>query len=85
MDDIREIYVTKYALTSGIFKAECKIRSGRAYNWDGNSLVGVYGNSEFAACRRDAIRQAEEMRDRKLKAIDRQIKKISAIDFEAVI
>ena len=65
------IYVTKYALTSGIKSETAKIDP------DGWALVDrdYFSKSEYALTMKDAIVQAKGKRDRKVASLKRQIEK----------
>lgn len=87
MDNTKEkitIYVTRYALTTGIFKVEAEINRSGSYMYRPDSSYcwcSVSGKdahlTEIAA-----LTRAEEMRISKLKALDKQMKKVSAMKFE---
>lgn len=78
------VYVTKYALSQGIFPIEADIVDGYARELPRNTLGHFLSKNEYALTRNEAIRQAEERRIKKLKALDRQAKKISALNFEGM-
>lgn len=77
-------WITKYALTSGIFEAEGSVT--RQGGFRGRPVQGgldqyFYG-ADFHLTKEEAITRAEEMRVRKLQSLDKQIKKVSALKFE---
>jgi len=77
------IYVTKHALTKGIFEIDAKIHDGYARQIPTN-LDGLFLNrSEYATTYAEAVQQAEEKRIAKLQSLEKQMKKIGAIRFEA--
>lgn len=82
MRETKKVFVTKYALTTGIFLVECEIVGKRAYQWEMNSLRNLYSEPEYSLTKEEALSQAEELRIKKLKSLDKQINKISKIDFE---
>ena len=77
-------YITKYSLTSGIMEIDGKISEGcptmlcpierGSHNY--------FHGEEFHETREAAIAHAEEMRINKLKYLNKQMKKISALKFE---
>lgn len=78
------IYVTKYALTQGVFAVEAEVKSDKTMAWwrpEGGFRVYVHGN-EFQFTPEEALARAEEMRIKKLQSIDKQAKRISALKFE---
>lgn len=67
-----KVYCTKYLFTSGIQEIEVE-----------QSCFYLYGQGkEWHKTKESAIARAEEMRIKKLKALDKQMKKISAMKFE---
>ena len=80
-----EIYVTKYALTTGIIKHDAEVTNDMAVVHEPNSF-GMYFHGEgkdWHKTKESALERAEEMRIRKLQSLDKQTKKISAMIFEA--
>ena len=75
-----KVWITKYALTQGIFEAEGKVFSGEYF--DIGCRDGLFTKNEWHHTKSEAIARAEEMRIAKLKSLDKQIKKISALKFE---
>lgn len=79
------IYVTKYALTRGVFTVEAEVNSAKTVAWWRRPSSGfreyVHGN-DFQFNAEEALAQAEEMRIKKLQSLDKQTKKISALKFE---
>lgn len=78
------IYVTKYALTTGVFTSDAsvstdgksaKFKDANGFNWY------LYGN-DFQLTKSEALERAEEMRTRKLQSLNKQVKKISLMEFE---
>ena len=77
-----KIYVSKYALRTGVTEHEAEIDDGAncaTYVLNGYKIT-VHGN-DFHENKIDALKKAEEMRVRKLKLLDTQIKKLSSIKF----
>lgn len=74
-----KIYLTKYALSKGIQIVEAtKLDSGY---WRVEGHYSVYEDKECHIEPSKAIRRAEEMQIAKLKSLDKQVKKISALTF----
>ncbi len=79
-----EVYVTKYALTDGIFRLRCEI-----YDEGYACQILPHGNGHFLTKKEytltldAALKNAEERRIKKLKSLDKQFKKISALNFAA--
>lgn len=79
-----KIYVTKYALSTGIEQFDAEIKGNMAVVAGKSACMRCFhgkGN-DWHLNARDALAKAEEMRIKRLQSIDKQIKKISAINFE---
>ena len=74
-----KMYITKYCLTAGIEEAHGNVINGGYFKVEGN--YSLFNKKEFFASREDAENNAEERRIKKLKSLDKQIKKISQIVF----
>lgn len=80
-----KIYVTKYALTAGIFSVEAKISDGikmASYKQPGAYFTETAHGKDFHLTKEDALSRAEEMRIKKLQSLDKKTKKIYAMKFE---
>lgn len=77
-------FITRYALTTGIYKVEgevkddifMQLRNGRG------AFDQYFFGKDWHLTEEEAIARAEEMRIRKLKSLDAQIKKISLLKFD---
>lgn len=82
VDEMVKIYVTKYALTSGITEHKAKLINSDSVAVVTNKCGNQYfRGKDFHLRWTDAIERAEEMRIEKLKSLDKQIRKISSINF----
>lgn len=77
---IVKAFITKYALTKGIYEAEGELKDGRLTLSDRWQWTSFY-KGEFFFTREEAVANAEERRIKKLQSLDKQAKKISAIKF----
>lgn len=77
------IYVTKYALAQGIFEIDAEIVDGYARQLPRGEIGLFLKRSEYATTYAEAVAQAEKKRIAKLKSLEKQMKKIGAIRFEA--
>ena len=80
------VYITKYALTQGIFEKEAKMcgTDGRMINCDFDTNLGEYYFDEGKDWHRTlegAIARAEEMRTKKVASLQKSLKKIKALKF----
>lgn len=77
-----KIYVTKYALTSGISEHDAEVSSdGNMASFRKNGYPHNYHGNDFHLTFESALNRAEEMRIKKLQSLDKQIKKISSLKF----
>lgn len=83
MSEIKTVWISKYALTKGIYSAESEMKDSR------ESGVGVLIGFNFYKIGRDchfekadAVKAAYEMKVKKLQSLDKQMKKISALEFD---
>ena len=80
------IWITKYALTTGIIKVEAKIDGDyglAGYVPEGTTYIDYVHPREWCATRTEALVRAEEMRQKRLKSLEKQIKKITNLKFKA--
>lgn len=82
MSEQIKIYVSKYALSSGIFEAMAKVEDGMASLRRNGGFIECFHGKSWHYTQEQAIAEAEEMRIRKLKSLDKQAKKIAALKFE---
>lgn len=76
------IYVTKYALTTGVYSAEADVKGDMAVQRaNGSGFTQYFHGNDWQLSENDALARAEEMRIAKLKSLDKQMKKISALKF----
>jgi hypothetical protein len=82
-----KVYVTKYALTQGIFPIEANlIDDGKYAKQSTGSSLGLFlRRGEYALTDDEAIRQAEELRCKKLASIEKQVSKINQLDFRGML
>jgi len=78
-----EIYITKYALTKGIIKADCDITSSFSaiYKPEGSDYETFISRAHWCINRQEAVREANLMRDRKIESLEKQINNIRKITF----
>ena len=85
-EEIKEVYVTRYALTDGIFKIKCKFVNGgyaSQVKENGRNRERYFlSRNEYALTKEEAIEKANLKRMKKIKSINKQKAKIEKIDFE---
>lgn len=79
-----KVYITKYALTQGIYEMKVEGKSD-----DGKSVYGkawneaFYGEGkEWCRTKEEAIRRAEEIREKKIDSLKKQIEKLKTLKFD---
>lgn len=76
-------YVTKYALTKGIFEVEADpSRSDAEYFKVEGYIDGFFLDKGIHLTRLDAVCRAKEMRRKKITNLERQLKKLKEMRFE---
>lgn len=79
------VYITKYALTTGVYSAEADVNGDMAVQAVQREKGSVYAQyfhgKDWHLTEDEALDRAEEMRIAKLKSLDKQMKKISALKF----
>lgn len=79
-----KVWITKYALTRGILEMECAQFGDISVKEVGNPFPTYYhgeGN-EWHRTKESAIQKAEEMRQKKIASLKKQIKKLEEMRFE---
>jgi hypothetical protein len=86
------IWVTRYALSSGIFSVEADIKTSNSDGADGPTTASfkreqdvwnIYVHKpDWYRTREDAVKRANEMRRKKIISLKRQIEKLEALTFE---
>ena len=79
-----KVWITKYALTDGIIEAE-----GEPYglervsaSWDNGCRCNDFEQGEWFDTKERAIKKAEEMRQKKIESLKKQIEKLEEMRFE---
>lgn len=82
-----KVWITRYALTSGIFEVEATLSdrspSMVTYRRSPDSLLEFAHGNDWHVMRETAVARAEEMKIAKLQSLEKQIRKVSKITFEA--
>ena len=79
-----KVWITKYALTTGIYEIEAEItENGSAYDMHA-SLPTFYHKEgkDWHRTKESAIKKAEEMRQKKIESLKKQIEKLEEMRFE---
>jgi len=78
-----KVYITKYALTSGIKESEASQTSTPGLiRTMKEEWPSYFSQKDWCADRASAIQQANSMRDKKIESLKKQIKKLEALKFE---
>ena len=86
------IWVTRYALSSGIFSVEATLHTSRADGRKGPTMasferedggsISFVSKPDWHYTREDAVTRAIEMRRNKILSLKRQIKNLEALTFD---
>ena len=79
-----KVWITKYALTMGVFSVDAKISNSMVYWRDVGSGHNSYAHGEGRDWHRTesaALKRAEDMRKRKIESLRRSIKKFEKMTF----
>jgi len=79
-----KIYVTKYALTQGIYEVEAEDETGGifvAFSGSNRSYTTYYHKGEYELTHAAAVTKANEMREKKIASLKKQIKKLEEMTF----
>lgn len=79
-----KVWITKYALTSGIVEIEGEItESGSLYDMRSSLPMYYHGEGkEWHRTKESAIKKAEEMRQKKIESLKKQIKKLEEMKID---
>lgn len=79
-----KVWITKYALTKGIIEMECVQFGDISVREVGNPFPTYYHGEgdEWHRTKESAIKKAEEMRQKKIESLKKQIKKLEEMRFE---
>lgn len=79
-----KVWITKYALTDGIIEADVESCSSNiaSVSWDNGTRCMNLHCSECYLSKEFAIKQAEEVRQKKIASLKKQIEKLERMRFE---
>jgi hypothetical protein len=75
----RKIFVVKYALTQGIEEMRVEVNEASGYARKGLLWLS---QRDWRATREEAVKAAEELRLKKIKSLEKQLKKLREMRFE---
>lgn len=78
-----KIWITKYALTTGIYEIEAKETHSPSMVSDANHPLSMYHGEgkEWHKSKEDAIQMAEMMKNKKIESLEKQLKKVKKLKF----
>lgn len=76
-----KVYITKYALTTGIIEKEVTQDSRTMVTVKSDRWSAPFHKPFWHETKEEAIKHCEELRIKKLQSLDKQIKKISKLKF----
>lgn len=79
-----KVWITKYALTDGIIEAVAEVGGFDTITatWDNETRCDNFKGEEWWNTKKNAIEKAEEMRQKKIASLKRQIEKLERMRFE---
>lgn len=79
-----KVYITKYALSQGIFEVDGEVSELFPDTFDARGYLGYFhgDGKEWHRTRESAIKRAEEMRKKKIASLKKQIEKLEKMKFE---
>ena len=79
-----KVWITKYALTDGIIEADAEVGGFDTITatWDNGTRCDNFKSEEWWNQKKNAIEKAEEMRQKKIESLKKQIKKLEEMRFE---
>ena len=76
-----KVWITKYALTQGIFEKECQYRGDGMIMDELNTCYHGEGK-DWHRTKESAVKRAEEMRQKKIQSLQKKIKKLEDMKFD---
>ena len=82
--ELMKVWITKYALTDGIIEADAELCGLDiiSASWDNGTKCGNFGSEEWCGRKKSAVKKAEEMRQKKITSMKKQIEKLERMRFE---
>lgn len=79
-----KVWITKYALTDGIIEADAELCGLDiiSASWDNGTRCNNFKGEEWWSTKKNAIEKAEEMRQKKIASLKKQIKNLEGMRFE---
>lgn len=78
-----KVYITKYALTQGIFEKEAEDRGDEVIKTVDEWPALFHGEGkEWHRTKESAVKRAEEMKIKKIQSLGKQIEKLKNLKFE---
>lgn len=78
-----KVWVTKYALTKGIFEDDVEISGDFPHLAQSSPTKYYHGEGkEWHRTKIEAIQRAEEMRKKKVRSLKKQIEKLEKMEFD---
>ena len=78
-----EVYITKYALTKGIFCRNAEINDGIAWIHE-TRPAQLYSENEYFLTLKEAQQYAESRRQKRITFLKKQLLKIQSLEFKGI-
>ena len=76
-----KVWITKYALTDGIIEREAEEIEGKCIQTV-ERFPAFYSRKDWYKTREDAVKRANEMKEREINSLKKRIKKLEDLKFE---
>ncbi|MGN6107825.1 MAG: hypothetical protein ACTHU0_22145 [Kofleriaceae bacterium] len=82
MSRLRTVWITKYALSQGLYKVKAEIVDGKYASTESKGFsLGLF-TRDWKPSREEAVAEAERMRAMKIASLKKQIAKLEAMTFK---
>ena len=78
---IIHVWITKYALTTGISEADATQCADNAVAWHRNGYMYWYNKPDWHLTKEEALARAEQMRVARIASLKKSIAKLEALKF----
>ncbi|OCJ30599.1 hypothetical protein [Serratia sp. 14-2641] len=75
------VYITKYALSTGVIKREGEIMESGSFIWREKGFHNSVWHTDYRLAETEALEKADDMRKKKIASLKKQIAKLEAMTF----
>lgn len=84
MKELTKVYITKYALTTGVIEADMELKDGGKHCYgkpNGHHYSTSFFGNDFHLTKEDALKDCERRRIKKIDTLNKQILKLNNLKF----